>query len=346
MPSAYQIFKNEIFQTIKTTYFIDYELKDGENVLTLITCKCKEEWNSLSEIQKKLYIEKAESSQQKTKKSKPSKYKEDSPVSDVREISSAEDPPTYEQSVVKDNIEEDKEGASSSNKTKKRKSIPKAVKESVWKKYISNTELEGMCFVGCGNEIQINNFEIGHVIAVANGGKNTICNLRPVCSLCNKSMGTTNLEEFITTFGFKESDSYEEEIKTNHKKILKINKLISKNEKAIIKLNDCQVKASAELDEYKTMLEDLKLKIKLKLNEIEKNETNISELEAVLVESKEEKTNIDSQNNEIKMKKQAYVNAKLLEEEKLKEELRKEILLEQKKNALKKQMMEEMGINM
>ena len=102
-----------------------------------------------------------------------------------------EEPPTYEQSVVKDNIEEDNEGSSGSNKTKKRKSIPKAVKESVWKKYISNTELEGMCFVGCGNEIQINNFEIGHVIAVANG-KNTICNLRPICSLCNKSMGTTN----------------------------------------------------------------------------------------------------------------------------------------------------------
>ena len=94
------------------------------------------------------------------------------------------------------------------------------------------------------------------------------------------------------------------------------------------------------------MLEDLNLKIKLKLNEIEKNDTNISELEAALVESKEEKNTIESQTHEIKMKRQAYVKAKVLEEEKLKEELRKEILLEQKKNALKKQMMEEMGINM
>ena len=66
----------------------------------------------------------------------------------------------------------------------------------VWKKYISPTEIEGKCFVGCGTSIQINNFEAGHVIPFSNGGDNTIDNLRPICSLCNKSMGTMSIDEW------------------------------------------------------------------------------------------------------------------------------------------------------
>jgi hypothetical protein len=86
---------------------------------------------------------------------------------------------------------------------RKRKNIPKAVKLAVWKKYLSDTDLEGKCFVGCGTSIQIHNFEAGHVIAFANGGADMIDNLRPICSLCNKSMGATNMNEFIDKFGFK-----------------------------------------------------------------------------------------------------------------------------------------------
>ena len=68
MPSGYQVFKNEIFQTVKTTYFTDYVLKEGENILTLVANKCKEEWQALSELQKKIYIEKASTSKKEKKK--------------------------------------------------------------------------------------------------------------------------------------------------------------------------------------------------------------------------------------------------------------------------------------
>ena len=40
-------------------------------------------------------------------------------------------------------------------------------------------------------------FEVGHVISVHDNGDLTIENLRPICSLCNKSMGVQNMVEFI-----------------------------------------------------------------------------------------------------------------------------------------------------
>ena len=86
----------------------------------------------------------------------------------------------------------------------KRKAIPKAVKTSVWNKYIETDDpnkLIGKCFVGCGSEITIANFEAGHVTAYSKGGSDKVDNLRPICGTCNKSMGTMNLLEFKETYG-------------------------------------------------------------------------------------------------------------------------------------------------
>lgn len=83
--------------------------------------------------------------------------------------------------------------------------IPVSVRTAVWKKYYGD-DGKGKCYVGCGEDITVHNFECGHVIAHANGGTITIDNLRPVCSRCNKSMRTTNLEEFIAKYGFKSQE--------------------------------------------------------------------------------------------------------------------------------------------
>lgn len=48
-----------------------------------------------------------------------------------------------------------------------------------------------------GTEIRMNSF-----IARANGGEDTIENLRPICQPCNSSMGTRNMNEFIQTHAF------------------------------------------------------------------------------------------------------------------------------------------------
>jgi len=76
-----------------------------------------------------------------------------------------------------------------------RKSIPKSLKNKVWDHYIGLEKGLGNCYC-CNNEIDSKNFECGHVIAVKNKGINSLYNLRPVCSCCNKSMGTENLENF------------------------------------------------------------------------------------------------------------------------------------------------------
>ena len=79
-----------------------------------------------------------------------------------------------------------------------RKSIPKSIRNELWRNHFGE-RFRGNCFV-CKSQIQKNNFEAGHVVAVANGGTETLDNLRPICRTCNRSMGTQNLEDFKKSF--------------------------------------------------------------------------------------------------------------------------------------------------
>ena len=81
------------------------------------------------------------------------------------------------------------------NKSSKRQAIPRTVKNNIWDKYIGTTKREGNCYV-CPKLIKIEDFHCGHVISVNMGGSNSIDNLKPICSTCNLSMGTRNLEDF------------------------------------------------------------------------------------------------------------------------------------------------------
>lgn len=77
----------------------------------------------------------------------------------------------------------------------KRKAIPKKIKNLVWNKIIGKEKGVGNCYC-CDDDIDSKHFEVGHVVSVANGGKNNVDNLKPICSCCNKSMGKRNLELF------------------------------------------------------------------------------------------------------------------------------------------------------
>jgi hypothetical protein len=46
----------------------------------------------------------------------------------------------------------------------------------------------------------IGNFNCGHIVAHANGGETKLNNLVPICTLCNTSMGTYNLNDFIKKY--------------------------------------------------------------------------------------------------------------------------------------------------
>lgn len=86
-----------------------------------------------------------------------------------------------------------------------RKPIPKAVKISVWNRDIGPSKTEGKCYV-CGERtIHITVFYCGHVIAVVNGGTDSLDNLRPVCRPCNSSMHDMNLEEFKKQYGYNKN---------------------------------------------------------------------------------------------------------------------------------------------
>jgi 5-methylcytosine-specific restriction endonuclease McrA len=42
------------------------------------------------------------------------------------------------------------------------------------------------------------NFVVGHIVSIKNGGETSLENLLPICTLCNSSMGTMNMDDFIS----------------------------------------------------------------------------------------------------------------------------------------------------
>lgn len=87
-------------------------------------------------------------------------------------------------------------------KKPKRKSIPKVLKDLAWNKWVGDDVAKTKCLC-CGvNDIKMNSFHCGHVVAEANGGTLSVENLKPICAACNLSMGTENMDEFKLRCGF------------------------------------------------------------------------------------------------------------------------------------------------
>ncbi len=93
------------------------------------------------------------------------------------------------------NIEDDISENENDENKEKRKSLPKAIRVMVWDTHIGKEKGIGYCYV-CNTEINAKHFECGHIQAKSQGGLNDVQNLRPICSLCNKSIGSKNMDEF------------------------------------------------------------------------------------------------------------------------------------------------------
>ena len=78
--------------------------------------------------------------------------------------------------------------------------ISKALRCAVWTKYIGKDIGTSKCLCCNIKEISCFDFECGHVVAESKGGPTNIENLRPICSICNNSMGTTDMNEFKNKF--------------------------------------------------------------------------------------------------------------------------------------------------
>lgn len=81
---------------------------------------------------------------------------------------------------------------------KKKQKISLILRKQVWATYIGMSIGSVGCPICLGaTKISQLDFEAGHVIAEDNGGPTIVENLRPICSTCNKSMGTINMDPIL-----------------------------------------------------------------------------------------------------------------------------------------------------
>ena len=81
----------------------------------------------------------------------------------------------------------------------KKKSIPSAIKKLVWNKNIGEDIGKSKCYCCKSTDISQTSFHCGHVIAESKGGKTIVSNLKPICQNCNSSMGTKDMNDFMST---------------------------------------------------------------------------------------------------------------------------------------------------
>jgi len=84
-------------------------------------------------------------------------------------------------------------------KVPKKKSIPAAIKKLVWNKNIGEDIGKSKCYCCKSTDISQTSFHCGHVIAESKGGKTIVSNLKPICQNCNSSMGTKDMNDFMTS---------------------------------------------------------------------------------------------------------------------------------------------------
>ena len=85
---------------------------------------------------------------------------------------------------------------------KKKIKIPSKVRMDVWATYVGDDIAKHKCICCKRVTIKQTDFEVGHVLSEAQGGTLEINNLRPICSVCNKSMGSRNMFDFLKTYGY------------------------------------------------------------------------------------------------------------------------------------------------
>lgn len=111
-----------------------------------------------------------------------------------------------EKEEIKEELKEKKEKKEVKEKCVKKR-IPAALRTKVWNTNISEETKIGKCNV-CDVKINFDNFHCGHVISEHNGGEVKLDNLKPLCMLCNTSMGKNNMNDFIELYGFKNTEQF------------------------------------------------------------------------------------------------------------------------------------------
>ena len=128
-------------------------------------------------------------------------------------------------------------------KSKRKKIIPKPMREEVWRRDNGNNT-NTKCPICLRNEISAFNYECGHILSEHNGGTTEISNLRAICGSCNKSMGTRHMDEFKNEL-WKNRD-YTPKVLNNvgeiyYPKNIEVNKILIHDIESIIPRDNCIV---------------------------------------------------------------------------------------------------------
>ena len=85
--------------------------------------------------------------------------------------------------------------------TYRKESSPRAVKNCLWINYFGDKRV-GVCACCQREPITINNFHAGHIKSEKEFGPGsvTLDNLAPICPLCNSSMSTMHMMNFIRKY--------------------------------------------------------------------------------------------------------------------------------------------------
>ncbi len=94
-----------------------------------------------------------------------------------------------------------KTAAKPKKSTYRKKAIPQALRRVVWDRWVGDDVAKTKCLCCKVQEIHMRSYECGHVVAERMGGKLTVENLRPICQMCNRSMGTKNMMDFMRDHG-------------------------------------------------------------------------------------------------------------------------------------------------
>jgi hypothetical protein len=84
----------------------------------------------------------------------------------------------------------------------KKTRVSKKAKMLAWHTYIGAEVATSPCMCCKTTRISQMDFHCGHITAVAAGGTNAVENLRPICALCNQSMGVKSMVDFAQEHGF------------------------------------------------------------------------------------------------------------------------------------------------
>tara|TARA_B100000900_G_scaffold386869_1_gene377660 strand:+ start:1363 stop:2433 length:1071 start_codon:yes stop_codon:yes gene_type:complete len=80
---------------------------------------------------------------------------------------------------------------------KEKKRITKKIRKILWFNTYDNFNDNFICPIYfCNNNINYDNFQVGHIISEYNGGTLELNNLKPICKNCNLSMGKNNWDEW------------------------------------------------------------------------------------------------------------------------------------------------------